>query len=598
MARQEWERQLLAAISADEMGTHLERICSWDRLSGGPGEAAAVDYVVDVLRGYGVPVEVHAFEAYLSNPVLGRVELLGSDRPIKAKTRAFSASTGEEGVVGELVYIPGGSDMFRDLDTKERIQALDLRGKVVLSEGGGRANMIAAQAGGAVGYIHMWPSDEDYVHEGTVSPVWGSPTPESFALLPRIPVVQVTAREGGFLREHVGSKVRLTTRTENGFRTLRLPVAEIRGAGDDFVLIGGHIDSWHLGATDNGTGNAACLELARVLHRFRDRLRRSVRIAWWPGHSNGRYAGSTWYCDRFWQDLHDHCVAYINVDSPGALGATDYSVITAAAETAALGVQVVQELTGQRARPERPFRAGDQSFWGPGVSSLYMLLSNRPEGRRAAVGGSGMGWWWHTEEDTLDKVDRDVLLCDTRIYALAAFRLATADVLPLQPDALAAEMLDELASLHQRAAGHLDLFPAITRLTELREALSRVGSPQPVPEADSCAAAAGTARDDAGRAVRARPDPDTLNRMILQVIRALTPVNYTVSGPYDHDPAIPARPVPGLADAPRLAALPPDSDEYRFLRTRLIRQRNRVVAAADRALEAVRSTLGGAACGA
>lgn len=571
MTHRQWEHELLAAISADEMWKHLTRICSWDRLSGGPGEAAAIDYVVEVLRGYGLPVEVHTFEAYLSNPILGRVELIGSDRPIKAKTRAFSASTGEEGVVGELVYIPGGSDMFRDLETKERIQALDLRGKVVLSEGGGRANMIAAQQRGAVGYIHMWPSDEDHVHEGTVSPVWGTPTPETFALLPRIPVVQVTSRDGRFLRERAGAKVRLTARTESGFRTLRLPVTEIRGATRDFVLVAGHIDSWHLGATDNGTGNVACLELARVIHLFRDRLRRSVRIAWWPGHSNGRYAGSTWYCDQFWQDLHDHCVAYINIDSPGSLGATDYSVITAAAETAALGVQVVQEITGQRARWERPVRAGDQSFWGPGVSSLYMLLSNRPEGQRAAVGGSGMGWWWHTEEDTLDKVDREILLQDTRIYALAAFRLATAEVLPLQPEAAVDEMLEQIRRLQAQAGNHLDLSPAADRLTELRGALRR-------------AAAAGLG-------------PDALNRMALQVIRALTPVNYTISGPFEHDPATPAKALPGLADAPRLAALSPDSDDYRFLRTRLIRQRNRVAAAAGEALEAVRAALGGGTYG-
>ncbi len=67
------------------------------------------------------------------------------------------------------------------------------------------------------------------------------------------------------------------------------------------MLIAGHFDSWHLGATDNATGNVACLELARVLYAQRDRLQRGVRIAWWPGHSNGRYTGSTWYVDHHWR---------------------------------------------------------------------------------------------------------------------------------------------------------------------------------------------------------------------------------------------------------------------------------------------------------
>ena len=37
--------------------------------------------------------------------------------------------------------------------------------------------------------------------------------------------------------------------------------------------------------------------------RHRDRLARSLRIAWWSGHSHGRYAGSTWYADAFGIDL-------------------------------------------------------------------------------------------------------------------------------------------------------------------------------------------------------------------------------------------------------------------------------------------------------
>lgn len=122
---------------------------------------------------------------------------------------------------GELVYVSGARDMFKDTETHKRIEALDLQGKIVISEGGGWANMIAAQARGAVGYVHMWPSDESCVHEATVSPVWGTPTPETFRPLPRIPVVQVMHDDGVKLRdlaEKGNVKVRLTTKTEMGWR--------------------------------------------------------------------------------------------------------------------------------------------------------------------------------------------------------------------------------------------------------------------------------------------------------------------------------------------------------------------------------------------
>ena len=56
--------------------------------------------------------------------------------------------------------------------------------------------------------------------------------------------------------------------------------------------------------------------------------RRSVRIAWWPGHSTGRYAGSTWFADKFAIDLDENCVLQVNCDSPGCRWATLYKDIS------------------------------------------------------------------------------------------------------------------------------------------------------------------------------------------------------------------------------------------------------------------------------
>ena len=80
--------------------------------------------------------------------------------------------------------------------------------------------------------------------------------------------------------------MRVTGEVDTRWRPTELVVAHIEGTAepDKFVLVGGHIDSWHEGVTDNATGNAAMLELARLLHENRDELRRSVRIAWWNGH--------------------------------------------------------------------------------------------------------------------------------------------------------------------------------------------------------------------------------------------------------------------------------------------------------------------------
>ena len=65
---------------------------------------------------------------------------------------------------------------------------------------------------------------------------------------------------------------------------MRLPLAtaEIPGTdgSGDFLLVGAHVDSWYEGITDNATGDAALIEMARVLAAQRDALRRGVRFCW------------------------------------------------------------------------------------------------------------------------------------------------------------------------------------------------------------------------------------------------------------------------------------------------------------------------------
>ena len=50
-------------------------------------------------------------------------------------------------------------------------------------------------------------------------------------------------------------------------------------------MFSGHIDSWHYGAMDNGSANATMLETLRALLPHRNEFRRSLRLAFWSGHS-------------------------------------------------------------------------------------------------------------------------------------------------------------------------------------------------------------------------------------------------------------------------------------------------------------------------
>src|SRR5699024_4448343 len=108
-------------------------------------------------------------------------------------------------------------------------------------------------------------------------------------------------------------KIAVTTHLDTGWRKIPVLEATIEGSKvpEEFVLLHGHLDSWHEGVGDNATGDATMLELARVFWENRENLDRTLKIAWWSGHSHGRYAGSTWYADEFGIDLAKNCVAQV-----------------------------------------------------------------------------------------------------------------------------------------------------------------------------------------------------------------------------------------------------------------------------------------------
>lgn len=70
-------------------------------------------------------------------------------------------------------------------------------------------------------------------------------------------------------------------------------IAEIPGTdpkiGDEVVMVGGHLDSWHsgTGATDNADAAAELMEAARILKTLGVRPRRTIRFAWWGGEEQG-----------------------------------------------------------------------------------------------------------------------------------------------------------------------------------------------------------------------------------------------------------------------------------------------------------------------
>ncbi|MDB5696433.1 MAG: peptidase [Sphingomonas bacterium] len=562
------EQQLIEAARVDDAWSLLEEISSFVREH--PVDVdRSVEMVAAALRTQGIPAQVSQMELYLSLPGAASVEADGVT--YRAKPSAMSVAV-PGGLTGRLVYVPGHKDMITSLLDPDQ-DAGGLRGlidgRIVITDGIAGPGVVSSFAPlGAIGVIAINPGQE--IHSAICTPIWGNPELRDLAKKPTIPVVSVNNPDGMTLKQlaRTNTQVTITSALEEDWFTSSYVSVDIEGQvePDKFVMLHGHIDSWDVGVGDNGTGVVTMFEVARLLWERRAELRRSVRVCWWPGHSTGRYAGSSWYADAFAIDLAENCVAQINCDSPGCRWATAYIDLFCMPEAIPFLSAAVKDTTGADAETMRPFRAADWSFNNLGVTGILGLSSTMPpelvaEKGYYRVGGNGGNIEWHTERDRIEIADRDIMLKDVRLYALATFRVANADILPFD-FRLAAE--EHLAALdrYQSISEFIDLAPAIEACRDLQAALTRFHD-----------------------AIDAGLDPATANAIILDLERALVPAHFAVQGQFQQDPALDTPPLPAIALIQQLPKL--DATKARFAKTQIVRGRNQIVAAFRRARQRI-----------
>ena len=556
------------SVDADSLWRNLGHICRWERYTGTAGENEAVRYIEAELTALGIDVAVHRFDSLISIPGETTLEATGvGGGTIRAISAAFGASTGAAGVRGQAAYVgeagPPATPFTDPLYTGATGEA-PVAGRVVVAEGmvsPGRFYYFEQR--GALAQVYV---NKGNAHELTVSTIWGAPTPESIARLPGTPVVTLSRAQGAALLERLKAReeveLLIHVKMDTAWRETLMPVASVApdNGSEEYVLVGGHIDSWHVGANDNAAGDATLMELARVAHGARGELRRGLKIAWWNGHSHGRFSGSTWYADHMFQELRKNCVAYLNIDQPGCIGATRYRPFCTA-DLRDWVQDAVSRLGGQDTQPDHPRKMADQSLWGVGVPSfsfLPVLPPGHPDLRKDHP-GDGFPEYWHHPADTLDKMDKALLAGHCRLYAAALHELCALERAPLNPAATAAVVNEEIDRLTESGGEAVDL-------GDLSEAGARF--------ARACAAL-NEKLDGMDAAVA--------NRALLDISHAVNPVLYTLAGPFDHDPASGAFRLPGLQCIAHYAGRGPASDAGKVIYTRLLREKNRVVAGLDAA---------------
>ena len=365
-------------------------------------------------------------------------------------------------------YAGGTSSLF-DLPDAARGGGADdpVRGRIVLTEGFSMpASVGAFERRGAIGEIFIHPGKN--VHEGICTSIWGAPTGESLGRKPAVPVVCINHPDGEALIADVQrGPVRASIKTwlREGWMRCLLPVVEIEGQQDpdEFLLVHGHYDSWYEGIGDNATGDAALLELARVLWNLRDRLKRTRadRVVAGPFHR------PVCRFDLVRRHLRRRDRRALHRPARHRLARMRRCHGLRGSDVDGRGRRVVPIVDPGRAGPPlaqrvRPLRAGDYSFNQIGPTGLYMLLSNIPAEERQrrgyyAVGGCGGNIAWHTVDDLMPVADLEILRRDLMVYFTTIVRILNAPVHPFDYTAPLKEMADAVARYQEAAAGEIDL---------------------------------------------------------------------------------------------------------------------------------------------
>ena len=560
--------ELAGAVSGPKMIAHLEQFARWVKLSGTADELQSLLYVRATLDGYGYRTRLIEHDAYISLP--GKARVVVDGREVTAITHSHAKASLAGGAHGRLVDVGEG--------TAADFAGKDVKGAIVLAQGiANPATARLASRAGAIGQLHISP--HEHIHEMCISPVWGSPTAATIADMPTTVACSIAHDDGMALKARLAKgeaqAVVLHAEVDTSWRKTPILVADMdaprAGSEDPFVLFSGHHDTWYFGVMDNGSANATMLESARLLATQRHEWARGLRLCFWSGHSHGRYSGSVWYVDEHWDELDRRCVAHVNVDSTGGVGASVLENAAAVSELTTLAAEAIRERTGHQYLGKRKSRSSDDSLPGVGVPSMFGALSEQAPG--TVKMRNSLGWWWHTPHDTIDKLDEANLVRDTQVFVHTLWRLLADAIVPLDYAAHARALIGELDRIAATLDGGFSLDPLFAGALGLR---------------DRAEALAG--RADAGGAEAGGPaETARINAALMKVSRALVPVDYSRGDRFDHDPALPQTAWPTLDPIRGLAKLASGSDAAHFQRVAATRARNRVAFAlreANAALDA------------
>ncbi len=539
---------LKSQVNGGRMMETLRHLSGFVKMAGTASERESLEGLRAKLADLGFTVSLIEHDAYISIP--GEASLHFDARDHVCITHSMAVATGPGGLTAPLI----------DAGTAKpsELSGLQVAGKIVLVDGIATPEVSRILSTlGAAGIIHVSP--HEHIHEMCISPIWGSPSITTMRNLPSCAVISVSEQTGAEIRERLNAEggdteqATIHAQVDTGWRKTPLLVAEMDAEAADpqntpFVLLSGHHDTWHYGVMDNGSANATMVEIAGLAASRRRQWKRGLRICIWSGHSQGRYSGSAWYADENWADFNKRCAAHVNIDSPGGIGAENLRNTGVMSTLRPLAARAILDGTGQVLAGKPKVRSADESLQGIGVPSMFGSLSGQVLDPASKM-RNALGWWWHTPEDLIDKIDEANLVRDAKIVLECLWRLLSDDVLPIDVFAPIDSLRSELFGLQESLGDRFDLKPLLAKLEETEDRL---------------------------RKLLEKTDPIETNSAIMRASRELVLLEHSHGDRFVHEPALNLPAWPVLEPLRALAAAAPDTDIFRFAKVDAVRARNRI----------------------
>jgi carboxypeptidase Q len=411
---------------------HLTRLCDdvGHRLSGSPQLEKAVEWAVATMRADGL-------ENVRTEPVMVRRWIRGAESatllepretPLHILGLGNSVGTPPEGVTAEVVLARSLAD-FEALGEKVKgrivlfgnaMPAFDARKGTGYGETVGfrlRGPKMAAEKG-AVGVLIRSVTAHSLGSPHTGVTLYGDSKVRIPGAALSVEDAELVARliEGG---RKVVVRLKMEARDAGEVPSANV-IGELRGRElpDEFVVLGGHLDSWDVGqgAHDDGAGVVMAMEAVAALKRLDLRPRRTLRVVLWTNEENGG-AGADQYAEDHRAELDRH-VAAIESDM-GGFKPRGFGVAMADKAAEARAVQSLGKLTALLkplgATTVLPDMAG---------ADVGALVEKGVPGMLLLVDESKYFDYHHSAADTLDKVDPAALTEATAAMAAMGWLLA------------------------------------------------------------------------------------------------------------------------------------------------------------------------------